>query len=304
MDERTNPLYCQVLDEWIDEHKLKIMESTAYGYKKALPAMKQYFSLVCIRDIGTEVLYNYMLYLKTHYSLDKCARLYGKIMRLSFRYAQKMGYITYNPAEDVAIPGRARAEIYPFTELEMEKVLKQDGLAWVKQGIVIAYRTGMRLGEIFALRWSDINFEEKFIMVQRAQSRANSKVILKTTKTRSGVRRVELDNHTISYLYAMMQTANGCPYVFAPPSRAKYSFRVPYNISKYLRAMCVAAGVAERNFHQIRHTHATILMAHGIHPKVVQERLGHSSIMITLDIYSHVTPTIQGAAVEVFNKIF
>lgn len=224
-------------------------------------------------------------------------------MKLSFKYAQKKGYITYNPAEDVKVPGRIRAEIFPFSEAEMTAILAQKSLPWVTDAVHIAYRTGMRLGEIFALKWSDINFDQGFIMIQRAQSRANGKVILKGPKTKSSVRRIDMDSHLIAYLIGMRETSGKCQYLFSPAPRSKYPFRIPYNISNRLRDMCIAAGVVPRNFHQLRHTHATVLLAHGVHPKIVQERLGHSSIMVTLDIYSHISPTIQKAATNVYEKI-
>lgn len=298
-----NPLFSTVLDEWLDQHKLKILASTAYGYAKVLPAIKEYFNGVHIQDIDADMIYNYIQYLLKTYTNQTCVRQYGKVMRLSFKFAQMCGYIIYNHAQDVSLPKRTRAEIFPFTENEMRLILNQDTLPWIRDGIVIAYHTGMRLSEIYALKWADINLDEGFIMVQRTQSRAGSKITLKTTKTKSGVRRIDIDSYLADYLRKMQLLSGNCPFVFTPPPRAKYPFRIPYNISKYLRAMCVSAGIAQRNFHQIRHTHATVLMAHGVHPKVVQERLGHSSIMITLDIYSHVAPTLQQAAVDVFESI-
>ena len=297
-------LYSDVLDEWVGEHKLKVMASTIYNYRKALPSIKQYFDGIYMQDITTDMLYDYIQFLKQKYSIQTCARTYCKILQLSFKYAMKKRYLMYNPVEDVAVPKNVRAEIFPFSEDDMTAVLKQDTLDWVKHAVVIAYHTGMRLGEIFSLKWSDINFEMGFIMVQRAQSRACSKVILKCPKTKAGVRRIDIDTFLNSYLSKMKEACGNCEYVFPPSPRSKYPFRVPYNISQYLRSMCVRAGVVPRNFHQIRHTHATVLMAHGVHPKVVQERLGHSSIKVTLDIYSHVSPTLQKEAVKVFENIF
>lgn len=66
---------------------------------------------------------------------------------------------------------------------------------------------------------------------------------------------------------------------------------------------CDAANVPYRNFHVLRHTHASILLAAGVHPKIVQERLGHAKISITMDIYSHLTETIQKDAIKVLNKL-
>lgn len=80
--------------------------------------------------------------------------------------------------------------------------------------------------------------------------------------------------------------------------------KIPWELScKRLKNACIKAGVTPRSFHNLRHTHASVLLAAGVHPKIVQERLGHSSIKITLDTYSHLIPTLQQSAVNVFNKI-
>lgn len=91
-------------------------------------------------------------------------------------------------------------------------------------------------------------------------------------------------------------------YVFPSP---KYpdKYRIPWNISTQFRKMCRSAGIPERNFHALRHTHATILFAYGKHPKMVQERLGHADIRTTLSTYSHTVPTLQKEAVEVFENL-
>ena len=140
-------------------------------------------------------------------------------------------------------------------------------------------------------------------MVQRAQSRAGSKVVIKTTKTACGIRRIDIDRFLVAYL-KKMKAQSTSDYVFAPTEDGgKYPFRVPWNLSWHVRKMCMMAGIPPRHFHALRHTHATILLAHGVHPKIVQERLGHSDICITMMTYSHVLPTIQRAAVQVFERI-
>ena len=161
----------------------------------------------------------------------------------------------------------------------------------------------MRLGEIFALKWTDINFDGQFISVQRTQSRAGTKVEIKTTKSASGVRRIDIDTKLALHLLDMQaRQSPSSQYVFSSPCDPEL-YRIPWNISVQLREMCQKAGIPERNFHTLRHTHASILLAHGKHPKMVQERLGHEDIRTTLMTYSHITPTVQKEAVEVFENL-
>lgn len=292
-------LYSELLNEWIQEHKMKIMESTAYNYEKALLQLKSYFGEKRVRDISAELIYNYVTYLRNSGLAITSTRLYCKVLQLSLNYAVKYHYIHYNPCKDVAMPKKSRAEIKPFTEREVQLLLTEKGLDWVKDGIMIAYRTGMRPGEIYALKWTDINFEQRFISVQRSISRASSKCILKTTKTASGVRRIDIDSVLIAHLRKIKENADG-EFLF-PGTRRDY--RIPWNLSKYLKQMCIDAGITPRDFYSLRHTHATVLFAHGVHPKIVQERMGHSDIGITMGTYSHVSPTLQLEAVKVFEKI-
>ncbi|MEW8959688.1 MAG: site-specific integrase [Moorella sp. (in: firmicutes)] len=78
----------------------------------------------------------------------------------------------------------------------------------------------------------------------------------------------------------------------------------PSYVSRRFHAIAVKAGLAGIHFHSLRHTHATLLLTQGVHPKVVQERLGHGSINITLDTYSHVLPSLQEEAAKKLDRIF
>lgn len=78
----------------------------------------------------------------------------------------------------------------------------------------------------------------------------------------------------------------------------------PNSVRNNFKQTLKRAGLKQINFHSLRHTHATLLLSQGIHPKVVSERLGHSTISITLDTYSHVLPGMQSAAVDALEKAF
>lgn len=293
-----NILYSDLLDIWFSDHRLRIAASTAYGYEKTLPRIKKYFSDIFVADITPDKIYDFIQLLKEEMA-PTSARRHCNIINLSLNYAIKYHYIYYNPAWDVTFPKRVRTEIKPFSEEEVYRLLETRGEKWVKDGIMISFRTGMRPGEIYALKWADINFEQHFLSVQRAISRANSTVKLKTTKTVAGIRRIDIDNKLTAYLMQMHEGAKG-DYLFPGEKR---EFRVPWNLSKYLKDMCNRAGIPPRDFYSLRHTHATVSMAHGLHPKIIQERMGHSNCKITMETYSHVSPTLQQEAVKVWDEI-
>lgn len=297
-------LLSDVYQEWLNYHSIEIESSTAYGYELQYRQIHHYFGDARLDDLTPDAIQGFIRDLLGRVS-PTTARKYCQTLKLCFDFAIKKGYCTGNPIDQVATPKRQRVEIAAFEPWEINKILQQPAPDWVRDAIIIGYRTGMRLGEIFALDWADIHLDEQFIAVQRSQCRTGSQVYIKTTKTPSGVRRIDIDTHLALHFLEMQsrqQKVGPSQYVFAS-YKDPHKRRIPWNISTYLRDMCKNAGVPGRNFHALRHTHASILFAHGKHPKMVQERLGHADIRTTLATYSHTTPTLQKEAVEVFENL-
>ena len=134
-------------------HSINIAESTAYEYKISIRQYKKYFgeSLRIKNKTWFELLEDYLLYLKYERKLsEKTIHNRMKGLSLCFKYAVDAGYIKKNPLDKIEVPtGRGKTEKVPFSELEMEKLLDQDYITWVKDAVVIAYHTGMRPGEIY-----------------------------------------------------------------------------------------------------------------------------------------------------------
>ena len=171
----------------------------------------------------------------------------------------------------------------------------------------IAY-TGMRRSEALALRWGDLNFTTGRLAVRRAAD-VTTRNKAKTTKTGSA-RVLDLDADSLAVLKAYkakrgaisLDLARADAYVF---SNDAGEIRSPNEVSRrwsrrVTRAQIDLEELPRVTLKGLRHTHATLLLELGEHPKVVQERLGHSTITTTMNIYSHVTPTMQKAAVDRF----
>lgn len=171
----------------------------------------------------------------------------------------------------------------------------------------IAY-TGMRRSEALALRWSDINFTNGRLAIRRAAD-VTTRNTAKTTKTGSA-RVLDLDTDSLAVLKAYkarrgaisLDLARADAYVFGNDAG---EIRSPNEVSRrwttrVRRAQTEIDELPRVTLKGLRHTHATLLLELGEHPKVVQERLGHSTITTTMNIYSHVTPTMQKAAVDRF----
>lgn len=153
------------------------------------------------------------------------------------------------------------------------------------------------------LQWDDVDLDHGFLAIQRTISATSSHdVYIRAPKSKSSRRRVDLDPYTIAILRGRKAVAV-TPWVCESPRRTG-GMPNPWYITQMLRDACKAAGIPHHTYHALRHTHATMLLAEGVSPKAVAERLGHSRTQITEDIYSHALPTIQAAAVAAITRIF
>lgn len=287
--------------EWMTIHEMEISGSTAFGYYQTLRHINDHFHGMAIDNITKNNIQEYIIELHNKQLKAETIINYYKICNMVFKYviANEIMEGRKNPCDGVILPKNDKNVVNPFSEKEMEIVLQVQCRPWLYAGELIAYRTGMRKGEIFALQKKDINFNAGFINVQRTQSvNKAGKVILKEPKTKSSRRRISGDKVLMKFLWELVQKTTS---EFLFPNGD--TFFVPWNISTTFSGICEKAGVPRRTFHDLRHTHASVLFAHNVHPKVVQERLGHASIKTTLDTYSHLIPGMQDAAVNVFNGI-
>jgi len=155
------------------------------------------------------------------------------------------------------------------------------------------------LGEIFGLRWQDVDLPGRSITVRNTLIEVSGKLTLAEPKTPKSRRRVDLPGVVVEALEAHRAQSvgegfAGEPWVFCNTNGGP--LRRPHFQFNHFKPILMAAGLPDIRFHDLRHTSATLLLAAGVHPKVVQERLGHSQIGITLDTYSHVVPTMQREA--------
>jgi integrase len=164
--------------------------------------------------------------------------------------------------------------------------------------------TGMRRGEAIGLRWSDVDLENGRLSVRRALVPVDREVIVSEPKTVKGRRVIALDVATVEVLKAQAarqldekdkwdEAGVETGLVFTQESGAALD---PENVSRYFRYAVKKAALPPIRLHDLRHTHATLALQAGIHPKVVSERLGHAAVSITLDTYSHAIPAMQEEA--------
>lgn len=291
--------YTDVLNLWLEEKKLCVRFSTYSNYLCLINShFVNYFKDVAIEDITRNDIKTFVLQMSKQMRSSSCLNI-EKILRQSLEYALENEYIEQNPYRKTKF-NQNKKEIKVFSIEEMRSILNTEKYKETKYACIatIAYRTGLRIGEIMALQWNDIDFDNCFLSVKHTYSKyQNSKPLIIEPKSKSAKRRVDLDKVCMEILKKMEHTGT---FVFTNYKGDMLSHAA---ITGNFKKMCKAANVPYRHFHVLRHTHASILLAAGVHPKIVQERLGHAKISITMDIYSHLTETIQKDAVKVLNKI-
>ena len=165
----------------------------------------------------------------------------------------------------------------------------------------LAATTGIRRGELAGLRWRDVDLDRGRVTVVQQRAKGGGTVSMGPTKTRRSRRLVAIDAVTVAALRAHRKAQLeerlllGRGYhdediVFCRIDGQAFH---PDRLSQQFKTLVGAAGLPWITLHGLRHTHATLMLQAGVHPKVVQERLGHASIAITLDTYSHAIPAMQ-----------
>ena len=215
------------------------------------------------------------------------------------------GLLRINPAHGVPRPKVRMAELHTWSRDELAKFLeatKDDRLSPLWRLLAM---TGLRRGEALGLRWSDVDLAKGRLSIQRQRVTTDYEVLERQTKTDRG-RSVAIDAATVAALRQQSQqqlddaaewgdawVSEG--HVFTREDGAAWH---PDRITDLFAQAVKRAGVPHIRLHDLRHGWATLALGAGIHPKVVQERLGHANIAMTMDRYSHVIPALQESAAE------
>ncbi len=234
------------------------------------------------------------------------------VLHRALGQAARWGLVARNVADLVTPPRGARREMKTLSPEQARVLLDTAAGERLEAIYVLALTTGIRQGELLALRWRDVNLEAGTVQVRGSLQRLPEGLTVVEPKTDSSRRQVALTKAAVEALrrhrvrQAEERLLVGAAWehndlVFA--NEVGRPLEVRNLVRRSFLPLLKRAGLPRIRFHDLRHTAATLLLGQGVHPKVAAEMLGHTRISTTLDLYSHVTPTMQREATEAMDAL-
>lgn len=243
-------------------------------------------------------------------------RYVHRILRKALGDAVRKGTLVRNPATLADPPrrattGRGPVEMHVWSADQLRAFLAASAGERLHPAFVLAAHTGMRRGEVAGLRWADVDLAARRIHVRQAATAVNYELRIADVKTTNGRRTIDANDDVVRALQGWRRRQSeerlllGAGYddhdlVFARPDGRPTH---PELLSRTFERVAARAGMPRIRFHDLRHTHASLLLKAGVAVKVVSERLGHASPSFTLEVYGWVLPGMQAEAAAVFSRL-
>lgn len=303
------------LNNWLDENaKFKLRERTLENYKSLLNRhIRPKLGLKRLCDIQAYEIQKVYNGMKKDGFSPKTIRHAHNVLSSALKQAVKLQMLSNNPCDVCELPRQEKPEMKYFSPEETARFLKFAQNDKYYSVFLIAIETGMRPEEYLGLQWKDINFNNKTASVRRAVVvRKGGGFDFTEPKTKKSRRSIPISNsiidalkkHRKSQLEERIKNAKryeNFDLVFASEIGTPLLHQ---NLTRrHFKPIRDAAGLPKIRLYDLRHTTATLLLSAGENPKVVSERLGHASIVLTLDTYSHVLPTMQETATNKIEKL-
>lgn len=299
----TQITFKEFMHYWLDSAKPSIRPNTVrqYGYvvNNHIP---DGLGKVKLKDLRPEMI-QVLINKKLEEGLStRTVELIFAVVRRALNQAVQQSILPRNPIKGVTKPKPKRPEMVTLTDTQVRTLLLAVRDTRFEALYQIAVTTGMRKGEILGLKWSDLDWVNRTLHVQRQLLRINNQgLVFDAPKSKASRRVIVLGEATIEKLRGH-QTLQHKERLFAGERWQEYDLIFPSTIGtpmeprncvRHFKETLREANLPNVRFHDLRHSAASLMLQQGTHPKIVQERLGHASISLTLDTYSHVIPTMQ-----------
>ena len=301
------------LEQWLVTVKTSVRPKTYEQYRQIVTGhiipILGCIKLKDVRPDHVQSLYNTKLESGTS---NRTVRVIHTVLHIALNQALKIGLIGRNPSDAVIKPKLIKKEMKTLTDTQVQTLLLAARGTRKEVLYQLAVTTGLREGELLGLKWADVDWVTRHVKVQRQlQWLSGQGLVFNEPKSASGRRVIVVGSATIEKLrdhYQQQQwerLAAGDRWVendliFPTTIGTPSNWR---SLVRSFKNLLQTSGLPNIRFHDLRHTAATLMLQQGIHPKVVQERLGHSQVSLTLNTYSHVLPNMQEDAAEKIDEL-
>jgi integrase len=296
-----NPTFEELAQLWLENYKTTVKSSTFENVRSKVEKMtKKHFKELKLKKITVAYCQRVVIELSKSYVLYNH---YLSVINRIFKYAVLMDILDSNPFDKVIKPKSKQTQRKGnfLTKEELKEFLKLAQTATLSYFFPLVHLmsyTGLRQGEALALKWSDIDFENKKITVNKTAARIKEKQILQTPKTKNSKRVISIDPTTLSILKSWKKDQikiyfkngkhfEGDENFIFTNQRADWVHI--HNFIPYFKRFIADHKLKPITPHGLRHTHASLLFSAGVEPKNISDRLGHSTVQITLDLYTHIS---------------
>ena len=305
-----DPTFEELASLWLENYKTTVKPSTFENVKSKVEKMtEEHFKELKLKKITVAYCQKIVIELSKSYVLYNH---YLSVINRIFKYAVLMDIISSNPFDKVIKPKSRQTQRKGnfLTKEELKEFLKlaqTTTLSYFFPLVHLMSYTGLRQGEALALKWSDIDFENKKITVNKTAARIKEKQTLQTPKTKNSKRVISIDPTTLSILKSWKKDQikiyfkngkhfEGDDNFIFTNERADWVHI--HNFIPYFKRFITDHKLKPITPHGLRHTHASLLFSAGVEPKNISDRLGHSTVQITLDLYTHITEEQRADTVE------
>ncbi|WP_307983965.1 site-specific integrase [uncultured Lactococcus sp.] len=296
------PTVQEVFDEWRIIRDQELKPSSQFVEMSAFSVFLREFGNLKIREVTTVKVQKFFMELRLAPTTLSIRKTY---YRLLFSYAKRIGYVESNPIENIVLPKvkmtheqiQRKKEKF-LDKREMRKLLDylyQDKWHFRKALMFeFLFLTGLRIGELLALKWEDIDFDNQKLYVRHTLNvhgvPARNRELL-SPKTSHSYRSLMLDNRSMEIIDFFASGHKDENFVFVGMKKQTYGHTT---LSKVFKKACTEVlGEGQYNLHMLRHSHISLLVEMNVPIKAIMERVGHSDEKMILQIYSHVTENIQ-----------
>ena len=309
----TKTTLAEYLPQWLENSRITLRENTAYHYalvvrKHILPRIGK----LQLKDLTLARVEQFYSQLIQDGIGIRTVRITHNILHKALEKAVRYRLILYNPCHGAALPRYKHGEMKVLDQSQVTTFLIAAQDSPYQALYHLAVVTGMRQGELFGLKWSDLQWTSGILHVQRqAHDIAGKGASFSEPKTKSGRRTIALGDNTLQVLRQHRNSEPGristagnrwkdndliFPSTFGTPIN-------PSNMRLDFNQVLVKAGLPKIRFHDLRHTAASLMLNHGVPAIVVSKILGHSKPSITLDIYGHLYVEMKDEAAKLMDQL-